>query len=290
MQEAASALPFIPVRGGCVMRTRTSLAAAAMLSVGALVGWQGETFAQEKAAPVEPRPIGMDDIPRWRSARGGELSNDGQWFACRIGPAEGDGEVILRQTRGDKEYRFPVGGPPGYGGPGGSGGFGFGGSVTFSHNSRWCAFIASPTAPPKVPAVPSATARRPTPKVVLVNLTTGEKAEVEGVRRLAFNGEAATWIALQRAPADLPRGGSDLTLRELATGAEQTLGNVGEWAFDRKGKWLALTIATRDQAGNGVQLRDMTTAALVPLDSAAASYTSLAWTDKGDALTVLKGV
>jgi dipeptidyl aminopeptidase/acylaminoacyl peptidase len=222
----------------------------------------------------------MDDIPQWRSARGGELSNDGQWFACRIGQAEGDGEVIVRQTRGDKEYKFPVGGPPGGG---------FGGSVTFSHDSKWCAFLANS----------SATARRPTPKVILVNLTTGAKAEIEGVRRLAFNGAAATWIALQRTPAEPPSpmalavgraAGGDLTLRELATGAELTLGNVGDWAFDKKGRWLALTIDTRDQAGNGVQLRDMTTAALVPLDSARANYTALAWTDTADALTVLKGV
>src|SRR5262249_33728319 len=192
-----------------------------------------------------------------------------------------------------KEHKFPVGGPGG------------GGSATFSHDSKWCAFIASPPAPAKAPGSLPATARRATPKAVLVNLTTGAKAGIEGVRRLALNGEAATWIALQRTPAEPPTpdgpppslvaaveraAGSDLTLRELATGAELTLGNVGDWAFDKKGKWLALTIDTRDQAGNGVQLRDMTTAALIPLDSARASYTALAWTDRGDALTVLKGV
>jgi hypothetical protein len=55
---------------------------------------------EPKTAPVKSRPIGMDDIPKWRSARGGVLSNDGHWFACRIGPEEGDGEVIVRQTRG----------------------------------------------------------------------------------------------------------------------------------------------------------------------------------------------
>jgi hypothetical protein len=271
--------------------------------------------AELKAAPVKPRPIDMDAVPNWRSARGGALSNDGQWFACRIGPAEGDGEAIVRRTRGDKEYKFSGGGlRGGGGGPGGPGGFGLGKSIAFSHDSKWCAFIASPPAPPKVPGLLSATARRPTQKVVLVNLATGEKAEIEGVRRLAFNGEAATWIALERTPAGPPTpssppspspvppvapmrasaveraAGIDLTLRELSTGAELTLGNVGDWAFNRNGKLLALTIDTRDQAGNGVQLYDMTTVAMVPLDSAEASYTSLAWTDKGDALTVLKGV
>jgi hypothetical protein len=94
-------------------------------------------LAEPKAAGVKPRPIGMDNIPTWCSARGGELSKDGQWFACRIGPAEGDGEMIVRQTRGDKEYRFPIGGAPGGRGPGGSEGSGFGRSVTFSDDSKW---------------------------------------------------------------------------------------------------------------------------------------------------------
>jgi dipeptidyl aminopeptidase/acylaminoacyl peptidase len=249
-------------------------------------------LAELTAAPVKPRPIDMDDIPKWRSARSGELSNDGQWFACRIGSAEGDGEVIVQQTRGDKEYKFPVDGPQG---GGGSGGFGFGGSVTFSHDSKWCAFIASRPALPRSPGSRPAPDRQSTENVVLVNLTTGKKAEIAGVRRLAFNGEASTWIALERTPPKSaspaePAAGIDLTLRELATGAELTLANVGEWAFDKKGKWLALTIETRDQVGNSVQLRDLTTKAPVALDSEQASYTSLAWTAKGDALVVLKSV
>jgi dipeptidyl aminopeptidase/acylaminoacyl peptidase len=195
------------------------------------------------------------------------------------------------------------------------GGFGFGGSVSFSRDSKWCAFIASPPAPPNLPGIQPKPARRPTQKAVLVDLSAGAKAEIEGVRRFAFNGEAATWIALQRTPGQpLTSGGlpspspvapvahmagaateratgADLTLRELATGAELTLGNVGDWAFDSKGRWLALTIDTRDQAGNGheVRLRDLTTAAMVTLDSAQASYTSLTWTDNSDALSVLKG-
>lgn len=264
-------------------------------------------IAELKAASGKPRPIGMRDIPGWRSARGGELSNDGQWFACRISPAEGDGEVIIRQTRGDKEYRLPVRGLRGDGGANGLDGPGLSGRVAFSHDSRWCAFMASPSAPPTEPGSRSATPRRSAPKVVLVNLATGMKAEVEGVRRFAFNGEAATWIALERMPARprTPGGppspgaaadevegaaGGDLMLRELAGGAERTLRDVGDWAFDRTGRWLALTIGARDRAGNGVDLCDMTTAARALLDRGGAGYTALAWADKSNALTVLKGV
>src|SRR5262249_62371528 len=109
------------------------------------------------------------------------------------------------------------------------------------------------------------TPRGRTRRVVRGPLPAGGRAEIGGVPRFAFNGEAATWIALQRPPAEPPTpdgppspspvapvasmaaatehaASSDLMLHKLATGAELTLNSVGDWAFDRKGKWLALTI------------------------------------------------
>jgi dipeptidyl aminopeptidase/acylaminoacyl peptidase len=93
--------------------------------------------------------------------------------------------------------------------------------------------------------------------------------------------------AAQAAPAS---NGTDLVLHELINDNELTLGNVGDFAFDKKGQWLAMTIDSRDQANNGVQLRNMTTAALSSLDTGKAVYQALAWNEKGDGLIVLKGV
>src|SRR5262249_50789219 len=142
-------------------------------------------------------------------------------------------------------------------------------------------------------------------KVVLVRVDSGEKTEFEGVRRFAFSGEAATHLALHKTPAPVATGpavgppapdaparsaGADLVLPELATGNELTLGNVAEFAFDKQGRWLALAVDARDQLGNGLQLRNMTNAALLVLDSGKANYQGLAWTEKGDGLTALKGI
>jgi hypothetical protein len=52
---------------------------------------------------------------------------------------------------------------------------------------------------------------------------------------------------------------------------------------------LAYLIDATDKAGNGIELRDMSTGATRPLDSAPAGYRSLSWTEKGDALAVLRG-
>jgi dipeptidyl aminopeptidase/acylaminoacyl peptidase len=250
------------------------------------------------------RPLELEDVARWRALTGTILSPDGKWLGYRVSPAEGDGEVILRATSGEQETKWPAGG----------GGVG---NLAFSRDSKWFAFNVNPPGDksPKGKGGPAA-ASVPRPsgksKVVLVNIATGEKTEFENVRRFAFSGEAGTHLAVHRAPvADAPASpapatpgagpgtppapqpaatGSDLLLHELATGAQLNLGNVAEFAFDKKGRWLALVIDSPGQTGNGVQLRDMTTAALLPLDTAKATYRSLIWTEKGDGFAVLRGV
>ena len=68
------------------------------------------------------------------------------------------------------------------------------------------------------------------------------------------------------------------------------LGNVSEFAFDKKGDWLACLIDAQDKAGNGVVLRNMTTGAVQPSTAPRRSYKGLNWTEKGDGLAALRGV
>ena len=163
-------------------------------------------------------------------------------------------------------------------------------------------------------------ARRPIQSsVTVMNLASGEKKEYPNVRRFAFAGDASSHIALHRAPGGCRRWrgaggrrqagravpvaapvarpgapdnrpkGTDLILRDLATGAELNVGNVSEFAFNKDGKFLATVIDATDKIGNGVQLRNMTAGTVSSLDTDAANYERLAWTQKGDGLTVLKG-
>src|SRR5206468_1761073 len=100
-------------------------------------------------------------------------------------------------------------------------------------------------------------------KAAIVDLSTGEKIEVARVRRFAFSGENGGWIALHKygpepppnaaspnangaaARDDRPKG-SDLLLRELSTGQEINVGNVADFAFDKKGHYLAWVIDAQD--------------------------------------------
>ena len=64
---------------------------------------------------------------------------------------------------------------------------------------------------------------------------------------------------------------------------------MADFSFDKKGAFLAYVIDAQDKAGNGVELRNLSTGSTQPLDSAQAVYRSLNWNQKGDALAALRG-
>ena len=271
--------------------------------------------ATQPAQPTTKRAIEIEDVIAWKTIGSTVLSADGQWFGYRSAPQEGDAEIVLKRIRADKEWRFPAGEQPqGEGGGGRGGGAAATSSLAFSDDGKFAAFTTYPT---RAAAQRLRRQRRPIQSsVTLVNLATGEKKDYPRIRRFAFSGESSAWIALHRfgpeaqgagggaaaAPAgggrgagaaggaasDRPRG-SDLILRDLASTAELNVGNVSEFSFRKDGRLLAFAIDATDKAGNGVQIRDMTSGVVTPLDSANATYERITWSDRGDALAVLKG-
>jgi dipeptidyl aminopeptidase/acylaminoacyl peptidase len=271
------------------------------------------------AANSGRHPITVADIKAWNSARGATLSNDGKWFAYVQGPSEGDGTLYIKSTAdASKEMKFSVGGTGG-------------GSFTISGDSKWIGFIIAPPTPPQSGAASggrggrggaggpnaangAANARRN--KFALVNLATGEKKEFDRIRGFDFNGDNATWIALQgysgsptQTDADAGGGGrggrggfpggaggtgnvqpGDLNLYRISTGEVVNIGNVAEYAFDDDGSYLAYTTETPDMVGNGVQIRNLKTDVSKSIDNDRALYRRLVWSDSIDALSVLRGV
>jgi hypothetical protein len=245
----------------------------------------------------QKRPIELEDIISWKSIVAPAVSNDGQWFAYRLAPGEGDAQVVVKRARSDKEMTFDIGEPPAAGG-GGPQGPAAATTLDFSADSKWIAFSTYPT---RAEAQRLRRQRRPVQSgVTVVNLATGEKRDYPKIRRFAFSGDTGTWLALQRHPAqtgpgggaasgggpggpggapqagpnaapDRPRG-TDLILRELASGQELNVGNVADFAFSRDGRFLAWTIDAQDKVGNGIQLRDMTRGTVSVLDSGLESY------------------
>ncbi len=257
------------------------------------------------------RQLSVNDLLGWKGIRTPALSNDGKWFAYVLAPNEGDAEVIVRSTAaGAKEMRFPIGDAS----AGGGGGRGGAGGVSISGNGHWVAFLqyaSSVTAgrggrggrggaPAAAPAGAGAAAGAAQPKLAVVNLTDGTKREFDNVRAFTFAGDKSDWLAVHHAAPRAAGGnggngggapaGATLELVNLAGGTPQPVSDVSEYAFDDSGDWVALSIATADQSGNSVQIRQLSTGVARSLDVKKASYRRLTWGDSSDALAVMRVV
>jgi len=271
---------------------------AVLAVVAALVA-----FVPISAQVAAQRPMDLEDILAYRALGQTVLSQNGEWLAYRLSPLEGDSQVIVRHTSADRQMSYDVGQGNG--------------AVTFSDDSAWAAVTTSLT---ELEAEAARRAGDPVQNSVrLVNLATGDDVVIPKIRRFAFNGEMGGWIALDRygpngsggaaagrgggrggrggrgggAPPTAVRDGrprgTDLLLRDLEAGTEISVGNVAEFAFDKSGRYLALVIDAADQAGNGIQIRNMATGAVTSLETDQAFYERMSWTDEGDALVALKG-
>lgn len=252
----------------------------AILLVAVCITACGPLFSADQAR----RPIGLQDIINWKYLAAAELSPDGNWFLYRLTPVEGESETVIREVKGTKEYRFPGGEIP-------RGAYRE--TPAFSADSKWAAVPVFPGT--KETKEQKKDKKRIAGKVVLVDLASGGKTEFENMRAFAFSKENPSYLLLHKnAPENRDKEknagtGSDLIIRDLASSLETTIGNVSEYALDKKGERLALAIDTQGLTGNGILLRDMRTGVLTPLASDKAVFKHLGWTDKGDALAALKG-
>ena len=261
------------------------LFASGLSAQNAAVGAPSRTVSAGATPAFALKQLDPADLAFWKNVRFTALSNDGKWFAYQLTPNEGDAEVVVRPTGEGEERRFKIGEPPP---PAGGFGGGANTSVVLSEDAKWLGFLKYPTADE---AKRLRKDKKPVQSgVVLVNLATGERRDFEKVRRFTFAPKRPNWLALQRyAPEGTPAGaGADLLLVDLRSGVVTSVGNVGEYAFDDDGGWLAWTIEGRDLVGNGIQVRDLRTDVVRVLDSDKAIYRRLAWADSGLALAVLR--
>ena len=286
---------------------RSAVQVAVTLTALAVVAVRG--LAQQPTMAAK-HPLTMEDLLSWKSIRSTSLSNDGRWMAYYLAPNEGDAEFVVRGTAaGAKETRVAVGElPAGGGGGGGGGGLPAVANVplAISGNNRWVAYTIYPKADEAKKARKD---RRTLPtKIAVIELATGTTRAFDRVRSFRFAGDHSNVLALQLMPPDAPTPngaagntaaagaapamatGSVVMLVDLAGGAPITIASVGEFVFDESGNHFAYTIDARDQLGNGVQVRELSTGVVRALDGEKALYRRLTWADSGDALAVVRSV
>ncbi len=233
----------------------------------------------------EPRPVKWQDVAGWKYIPGGSvtISNNGKWFAYWHSPNKGNSSLILKNTANDTLKNYDIGEIPN--------GFGSSGAISFSHDSRFMAFLVYPSEEEKEKADKN---DAPQNKLTLIDLQNYEETILDNVKSFSFAGENADWLAVHlntpKPSQDKEAGkGTDLLLINPRQGTTFNFGNVSGFSFNKTGTWLAWLTDAHGKAGNGVRLRNMNTGEIISPESDKASYRYLNWTKDGDGLAILKG-
>jgi dipeptidyl aminopeptidase/acylaminoacyl peptidase len=215
---------------------------------------------------VEKRPLTHDDYDSWKSIRSQRVSADGRWILYQIQPQDGEGELVVRSTRDETEYRLERGT-----------------QADFTRDSSYVVFLVSPPED-SVKAARRAKKKGPNlPKsqLVILSLTDGSTATVERVKSFRLPAEAAGWLAylMEEPPTEeeeteekgeeereersgrRPTGrqegeeaedeeekkfGTELILRSLADNTDVSFESVLDYRFTEKGDWLLYIVSSEE--------------------------------------------
>ena len=304
---------------------RRALAVACIATPLASVAAQSGPAVSSAAKASAGKTLQLEDFARFNRITSPALSPDGKWMTFTYSPNEG-GQTILhvKALDGSKDYTANVGGAGGGragGGGGGRGGAGGGNAPSFTDDSKWAAYMVTPSRGAgggaagrggRGRAGGAATGDESTsPHLELLNLATGEKVAIPNAASWKFSDDGR-WLAVKlsrpaaAAATETPAGGggragrggggggataggADLVVRDMATGAVRNVGNVNQFEFDNAGKLLAYTVDATDRLGNGVYLLNPVSGETRALSTAQADYDQLTWSADGANLAVLRG-
>jgi dipeptidyl aminopeptidase/acylaminoacyl peptidase len=233
------------------------------------------------AGQGEKKVLTLDDYPKWKHIQEGAISDNGDWITYGLRPNGGDVTLYIKSLPDNKIYDIAVGSDP-----------------KISRDSRWAAYkISSSKEEAKKLRKEKKTV---TTKVELLDLNSGDKVTYANASSFVFSNDSGFFaVKKDKADKDAKHDGTDLVLRNLKTGLDLNIGNVGSFSFNHRGSMLAYTIDADKKAGNGVYVLVLDSGTIRPLDSGEADYAQLTWDDngreplagyeKGNALAVLKG-
>ena len=256
------------------------------------------------------RAITQDDYDRWRTAQAPTIAPSGAWAAWTEVPQVGDGELVVRETRGARQVRVPRGylgrpivnltstadspfvAPPPQFTPDGA-------LLAVLGYAPMADFERARKAKPR--ALPA-----PRSSLILVPLTGSSALQpvvvprVRSVRVPRDGGHVIAYLlepdsAVTRPASDTAARrqagdsatrrardfGTTLVIRNTETGAEARVADVNSYAVDPTGTFVAYTIVSRTPGRDGAMLRTVATGAETILLQGTANYKAITFDRDG---------
>jgi len=293
------------------MKLRRSVSLVCMLAVCAtmLVAQQ-----QPAATPAAKRALTHQDYDSWASIVASQVSRDGKFVAYAYVPQDGDGEIVVRNIATGVDWRAPRGYRPPVPPPDdpGTNVAEFQAEQArllrpvFTADSRFLIFQTEPTKAEITKAKKEKKKPEDMPKngLGIMDLSTGTVTRVERVKTFRVPEDGFGYVAYQLEPkaeekpkpaeagtepsavtaAQRPaRGkkkeyGSDLILRNTATGTERTFTDALDFTISKDAKTLVYTVSSKKEDTNGVfAVTTDTDTQPVALLSGKGKYQKLTW-------------
>jgi len=246
----------------------------------------GNSFAQSK------RPITVDDFGMFKTVKGQQISDNGEWIAYEVKPEKGDGQVIVINLKDGRQYAAERGSKP-----------------FFSDDSKWVAYVIlvheksdeEKRAERKAKKEQKDKKKEPKEKndFELLNLASGEKFRADDVKGFKFSDDSK-WIAYlleKPEPAEEEekeekekdkKTGSELILRTLSSGNEEHVQFVSDYGFTEKSAYFFYSVSSETEDDNGVFVKDLNkkTAPKAVL-SGKGRYKEITWNEDADCMIFL---
>ena len=244
------------MRRGFILRLSFVASSVIWLGLGGVSGVAGQ------------RPtLTPDDYGQWERLGAFQLDPTGRWLVVSLTRIDGETELRLHRADGSGEaLSLPYGRAP-----------------EFTADGRWLVYRKGVSADEAADAE-----ERIEDRLGLVDLKAGRDSVHFDVRAISPRDDGV-WIAGLGVPA-ADTVGADLIILNPATGAQTSIGNVDEFAWQEGGRHLAATLRTAWGTANGVVLFDPESGTLRTIESGDADYRSLTWHEDSAQLAVLRAV
>jgi dipeptidyl aminopeptidase/acylaminoacyl peptidase len=268
-------------------------------------------------AAAAKKPVSYDAYNGWRSIQGTQLSRDGQWLVYALVPQDGDGELVALNLKTNKEYRAARGKQPVVTVDGTFVVFTIAPPKADVDKAK-----KDKKKPDEQPKSALGIMDLATGQVTTVERVKSFKVPEESGAFAAYllepplkkpdekkdeakkeeakkEPEAKPEVKPEAKPAAKPgeekkeepkkeekkkEPGSDLVVRELATGKETMIAEVADYVWNKPGTWLAYAVSSKTAENDGAFALEAATAKTVGLLKGLGNYKNLTFDEKGGQL------
>lgn len=222
----------------------------------------GVQAQQKKTLPIE-------DYGKWQSIGATDLSPNGEWVAYQLLVQANNDSLFVINRHNGKSYKLEFASAP-----------------EFSKDNKWLAYRIGL---PFKDAEKLRDQGKPIEyKMGLLNLETGKKESVQNISRFGFSRNGKFLAVYLAAPKENKDKGSVLLVKNLSDNTTRTIGNVTDYAFNKKSDFLAYIVESANIAGNSVELFNLNHYTLKVVASDTLKFAKLTWQKEGDALSFFK--